>query len=293
VVRFAAVVGVAAAVVVFVVPNALGGNFARFAQIVAFPLFVTAAPVRRALRIPFVLLVVIGLGWSLRPGVDAALRQRADESVSAVYHQPLIDQVRHRNLDGRPVGRLEIPFTENHWEAFYVAAEVPFARGWERQVDVARNPQLYDEALTLDQYHAWLLDNGVRWIAVADVALDPSGRNERRLLDGWSPHRVPWLRPVWSNEHWRLFEVADYVPIVDPPARLVEQAPDTVVVRTARPGTVTIRYRYDEHLSISGSGCVEADESGWIVAHLPTPGAYRLTVDPAAAWLHVSSRGCP
>jgi hypothetical protein len=280
--------------VVFLVPNPMGGNFVRLVQIVAVPLVVTAGPsVRRALRTPFVLFVVVALGWSLRPGVVAALRQSGDASVAAAYHQPLIEQVRNRNLDGRPVGRLEIPFTENHWETFYVAAEVPFARGWERQVDVDRNPELYDEALTVDQYHAWLLDNGVRWIAVADVSLDPSGMNERRLIDGRSPHRVPWLHPVWSNEHWRLFEVVDYVPIVDPPAQLVEQAPDSLLVSSARPATVTIRYRYDEHLTISGSACVEPDDGGWIVAHLPTAGQYLLTVDPAAAWLHTAAHRCP
>lgn len=293
-VRFTAAVGAATAGVVFLVPNPMGANFVRLAQIVAVPLVVTAVPsVRRALRVPVVLFIVVGLGWSLRPGVVAAIRQRGDPSLAAIYHQPLIEQVRTRNLDGRAVGRLEIPFTENHWETFYVAAEVPFARGWERQVDVARNPQLYDPALTVDQYHAWLLENGVRWIAVADVALDPSGANERRLIDGRSAHRIPWLSPVWSNEHWRLFEVVDYVPIVDPPAQLVEQDPDSLLVSSPRPATVTIRYRYDEHQTISGSACVEPDGAGWTVAHLPAAGLYRLTVDRAASWMHAAEAGCP
>ena len=33
--------------------------------------------------------------------------------------------------------RVEIPFTDNHWESRWVAPHVPLARGWERQVDRA------------------------------------------------------------------------------------------------------------------------------------------------------------
>jgi hypothetical protein len=55
---------------------------------------------------------------------------------------------------------------------------------------------------------------------------------------------------------------------------------------------VTIRYRYTQHLTISGSACVADDGSGWIVAELPAPGEYRLTVDPAATWLGTAADQC-
>ena len=161
---------------------------------------------------------------------------------------------------------------------------MPFARGWERQVDLARNAPLYAQDLTVVQYRAWLRDNGVRWIAVADAPLDHAGAIEQRLIDGSDPDQIPWLRPVWSNDDWRLFEVDRYTPIVERPAELVEQGTDSLVVHTDRPATVTIRYRYSEYLTVDGSACVEPDEQGWIVAHLPAAGEYRLTVDPATAW---------
>ena len=144
---------------------------------------------------------------------------------------------------------------------------------------------LYDEALTAGDYHDWLRGNGVRWIAIPDVTLDHAGLIEQHLIDAAPGGGIRWLRPVWSNDDWRLFEVSDYVPIVDTPGELIEQAPDSLLIRTERPATITIRYRYSEYLTITGLGCVAPDPAGWIVAMLPRAGEYRLTVDPAGVLL--------
>jgi hypothetical protein len=293
VVRIAAALSIAAAVVTFLVPNPLGGNYVRLAQIVAVPVAVAALPsVRRGLVAPFVLALAIGFGWSLQPGVVAGVEWWGDDSIEAAYHRPLINQVRARNLDGRPVGRLEIPFTENHWESYFVAAEVPFARGWERQLDLAHNAPLYDDRLTLDGYHDWLRDNGVRWIAIPDVQLDHAGVIEERLVDDAVRERIRWLKPAWANDDWRLYEVSDYEPIVERPAELVEQSADSIVVHTDRPATVTIRFRHTDYLTIDGSACLAPDGDGWIEARLPEAGEYRITVDPGVAWLTDAEFGC-
>jgi hypothetical protein len=142
---------------VFFVPNPLGGNFLRLAQMVAVPLAVAVAPEARRFgrRVPAlaVAVAVIGTLWSMQPGVDAAQDWIGDASIDPEYHRPLIDEVQARNADGSALGRLEIPFTENHWESMFVAPEVPYARGWERQVDLVRNAVLYSPALTLGEYH--------------------------------------------------------------------------------------------------------------------------------------------
>lgn len=287
IVRTAAVLAIATAVVLFVVPNPLGGNFVRVCHMVAIPLAVATAPaVRRSLRAPLVIALIAGIGWSLQPGVIAARDWWGDESLDAAYYEPLVSQLRARNGDGQPVGRLEIPFTKNHWESFFlVADDIPYARGWERQVDIALNEPLYDAELTVDEYHDWLLDNGVRWVAIPDVTLDHAGVIEQHLIDDSPASRVDWLRPIWFNDDWRLFEVRDYAPIVDRPVELVEQGPDSILVRTETPATVTIRYRYSEYLTATGSACVAPDDSGWIVAEFPARGEYRLSVDPAGSLL--------
>ena len=186
------VVAALAAVVVFFVPNPMGGNFVRVGQIVAMPLAVAAVPAGGcSFRAPLVVVLVAAVVWSIQPGVMAARDWWGDESVAAAYYRPLVAEVRARNRDDLPIGRLEIPFTQNHWETVYVAPEVPYARGWERQIDLARNEPLYDAALTVEQYHAWLLANGVRWIAIADVTLDQAGMIEEHLIDGTRPSEIP------------------------------------------------------------------------------------------------------
>jgi hypothetical protein len=294
IVRSAAILAIFTAITLFVVPNPLGGNFVRVCHMVAIPLAVAALPgVRRSLRAPLVIGLVALVAWSVQPGVIAARDWWGDESLEAAYYEPLIAQVQARNRDGEPIGRLEIPFTKNHWESFFIVArDVPYARGWERQVDLVRNEPLYDANLTLAQYHEWLLANGVRWVAVPDVTLDHAGVIEQKLIDGSRANELGWLRPVWFNDDWRLFEVSDYVPIVDPPGELVEQGPDFLVVRTPRPATLTIRYRYSEYLTITGSACVTAGPSQWIVAELPAAGEYRLAVDPAGVLLGTAAPSC-
>lgn len=293
-VRIAATVAIAAAVVVFLVPNPLGGSFSRLTQIVALPLCLAGLrPLRGVPRAVLGLLVVGGLAWSILPAVGAAVDAYGDESNDIGYHQPLIEEVRARNDDGRPVGRLEIPFTENHWEALFVAAAVPYARGWERQIDLARNPELYDERLTVEGYHRWLVDNAVRWIAVPDVPIDEGGLAEVRLLEReGTALDIAWLRLVWHDRHWRLYEVSGHRPIVDLPAELLEQGPDTLLIRTGRPATVTIRYRYTEHLTISGDACIEPRPDGWITARLFDEGVYRLGVDPVRSWNDTPTLPC-
>lgn len=294
-VRIGAALTIAISIVVFLVPNPLGGNFPRLTQLAAPPLVLVALPgLRRGVARPLSLLAVAGVVWGVQPGVVSALEWVGDESVEIDYHQPLIDEVMHRNADGRPLGRLEIPFTENHWESFFVAPAVPYARGWERQVDLERNEVLYDEELSLSEYHAWLHDHGVRWIAVADVELDEGGRPETELIerDG-TANDVPWLRAVWSNDDWRLYEVLDYRPIVDPPAELVHQEVDRFLVRTDEPAVVTVRFEYTDDLVVDGPACLEAGPSGEIVALLPSAGTYAFDVDPGNALPGGEPDRCP
>jgi hypothetical protein len=275
----------AASSVLFLVPNPLGGNFLRLTQMAALPLLVIAWPtIRAALAPSFAALLVAGAVWTVHPGVGAALQWVGDESVHADFHEPLIEEVRMRNSDGRPVGRLEVPFTDNHWESYYVAPEVPFARGWERQVDLDRNGVLYEDDLTVAEYHDWLLDNAVRWIAVADVDLDEGGAAEGAVMAREDRRQdIPWVRLVWRNDDWRLYEVLDYVPIIEPPARLLDQTTDTLTIRTDSAAVVTLHYQYSAGTTIDGGACLTEDENGWILAALPAPGDYAITVEAGEA----------
>jgi hypothetical protein len=280
VVRIGAALAALTTIVAFALPNPLGGNFVRFTQFLVVPAIaiVSGAPARRR---PWALAAVfaVGAGWSTQLGAVAALAWNGDASVSEHYHEPLVDEVRRRNGDGGPVGRLEIPFTENHWEAYFAAAEVPFARGWERQIDLERNAVLYDESLDVGAYAAWLEGNAVRWVAVPDTDLDEGGSPEARLVASGSLDA--WLAERWRNENWVLYEVLDYQPIVDAPARLVAERVDAIVVSTPEPATVVARYEVVDGVSIAPGGCV-LDADGAMLLDLPRAGTYTITVDPSA-----------
>jgi hypothetical protein len=145
--------------------------------------------------------------------------------------------------------------TEFHWESVYVAPVVPLARGWERQLDEADNPMFYRStaALSPSAYRAWLVDNGVRYVALADAPLDFSGRSEGGLV----ATGVPGLRLVWRSAHWRLYQVTNSSGIVAGPARLVSEDGGLVVVATPTPGSVLVRVRYSPNWELaSGAGCV-------------------------------------
>jgi hypothetical protein len=177
-----------------------------------------------------------------------------------------------RSLGGE-VGRIEVVPTQRHWETVYVATDLPLARGWERQLDMGRNDALYGASLDADTYHRWLLDNAVRFVALADVAVDPSAQLEAALVhDG-----LPFLEPVWQDEHWRLWRVIDAEPIVSGPARLVRLDPTTVVLDVATDDPVLVRVRYTSHFSLDRPGCVLPGPDGWTVVDVELPGVVTMS----------------
>ncbi len=110
-----------------------------------------------------VLLVLPMILWQWIPAMDSVAWARHDPSMDRSYYQPMIDEIQRQ--DGLP-GRVEIPFTYHHWETAYVAPEVPLARGWERQLDIERNPLFYDDTLSVRTYEQWLIDNAVEYVAL-------------------------------------------------------------------------------------------------------------------------------
>ena len=178
----------------------------------AAPLVVLTA---RRVRVPLVAIAVAAmLWWQWSPALDGIVRAGRDPSSAVDYHLPLVAAV--RRLDDSPA-RVEVVPTLRHWETVHVASRLPLARGWERQLDMGRNAIFYGTELEPSAYHEWLREHAVQFVALADVPLDPSGALEARLV----ARRLPFLDPVWRDEHWRLYRVVDAEPLVDRPGRLV------------------------------------------------------------------------
>jgi hypothetical protein len=259
----------AAAVVLFAVPNPLGGNYVRLASAVAPSLIVIASrtPKRRfvaVLAIPIVL-------WQWSPAFALINPASQDPAANAAYFTPLLTVLRQQALPGR----VEIPFTLNHWETLFVAPHIPLARGWERQTDVADNPIFYDNhPLTPTSYRRWLDKMGVEWVALPDVALDYSSQREGELLK----HPPAYLQPIWHNAHWRVWRVLGAPGLISGPGKLLTIKADHFVVDATKIGSITVRVRYTATWSVAaGHACLSASNDGWTKLTVSAPGRIQVT----------------
>ncbi|GLI03041.1 hypothetical protein [Phytohabitans aurantiacus] len=220
------------------------------------------------------LVAVLTLGyWWQPPVVWADLRDAGNPTSDRDYFAPLLAELRTR----RPAGRIEVPPTRDYWEAAYMDG-FPLARGWMRQVDIARNPLFFETvpgasgtgvALTEPAYRAWLADNAVTYVAVPDAQLSWVGRAEADLVRST-------LTEVWSNEHWRLYEVPAPVPLVAAPATLVRQDAASLTFDAPAAGSYEIRVRHSRWLTATGKARL-APDGPWLAVHVPGPGRYTLS----------------
>jgi len=198
------------------------------------------------------------------------------------YYQPILQYLEPR------VGvqtRVEIPPTSDHWEARWVAAAVPLARGWERQVDNSENPLFYTRGgLTPDTYHAWLEANGVGWVAIPDVSLDYAAVKEARLV----VNGLPYLQLSYTGAHWRVWRVDGNPDLVVGPGYMVTLGADRFSVSADEPGPLEVKVRYTPYWSVVGTtACVSASPDGWTELQVFQPGlvevnAQLLAPKPAA-----------
>jgi hypothetical protein len=176
-----------------------------------------------------------------------------------------------------------------HWETYYVAKQFPLARGWERQVDLDRNAVLY-APLTEAAYHRWLDQNAVRYVALPDAPLDPSGQNEAALL------RTPpaWLAPVYADSHWRVWEVTDSTGLASGVGHLTDVDTASFTIQTDRAGWTEVRLHWTGmwHTN-SPAVCLAPTVDGWTGVLFRSAG--QATVDARLALpgsTDASSRAC-
>ncbi|MBQ0905203.1 hypothetical protein [Micromonospora sp. U21] len=209
------------------------------------------------------------------PVVPADLRSIGDPTSAPGYHAPLRAFLAGQRL----TGRVEVPPTRNYWEAARLG-EVPLARGWLRQADIDRNPLFFTTVpgaagtgvrLTPASYRDWLTGNAVQYVAVPDAPLSWVGRAEAELVEGG----LPYLTPVWSGPHWRVWAVADSTPLVAAPAELVRADGATVTFRAPTAGPVAVRVRHSRWLAASGGATVAA-AGEWTIVTVPRSGEYTL-----------------
>lgn len=259
-----------ALVAAFALDTPMGGNAIRLGALFAGPVVAGALWSRRPAVVAALALPL--LYWQWYPPIRDYLTARGDPSVAASYYAPLLAFLERRAATEPPF-RVEIPFTKNHWEAARVAPRVPLARGWERQLDVKYHGLFYRSPLTAAGYRAWLDENAVRYVALADARLDGSARAEARLIR----RGLPYLRPVWRRGHWRVFEVSAARPLARGRGRLLRLDSDAFDLRADGPGTIDVAVRFTPYWALArGDGCVERGPGDWTRLRIRRAGAVRV-----------------
>jgi hypothetical protein len=274
---------VLAATVLVLAPNAMGGNAVRLGALFGGPTLAAVMLAHRPSlsRASIVLLSLAlagGLYWQVTASVSQIARSVGDPSTASTYFAPVAGWLREH--DGR-AARVEVPPTANHWESAYLAPDFELARGWLRQLDTTRDDIFYndDEPLTAGAYRSWLHDNAIRYVALPDAPLDYSSVAERRLI----LHAPPYLEPRWSDAHWRVYEVRDPAPLVQPldagTAGVRWIGHSGFALDVTRPGEFLVRVAFTPYWSIThGSGCL-VRHGEWTTARASHPGVFRVAAD--------------
>jgi hypothetical protein len=269
--RMGAAVYVAAVAVAFAVATPVGGNISRLGECVGAPLVVCALWPRRRWLAAAAFVPLVLLQWA--PAFAALTNDRADPSAHAAYFQPLLRFLGANNV---PAGRIEVVPTRLHWEAAFVAPRFALARGWERQLDTADNPLFYKpDVLTASSYREWLLDNGVRFVALPDVPLDYAATGEGRLVSAGATG----LGTPRQVGHWRVYPVLGSVGLLEGPGQVMSFDGSHVTVDADAPSTFVLRIRYDSRWTVDGdAACLTPGPGPWTSVTIPRAGEIRLAL---------------
>ncbi len=270
---------VLAATVIWLAPNAMGGNAVRLGALFGGPVLAAVVLARRPRVAPwFVALAMAGgLYWQLTASVSQIARSVGDPSTASAYFEPAADWLRAHGADGM---RIEVPPTANHWESAYLAPSFELARGWLRQLDTTRDDVFYaDEKLTDATYSSWLRRNAISYVALPDAPLDYSSVAERRLILA----DPAYLDLRFRSPHWRVYAVRDPKPLVAPlgaaAAQTLSVGRQGFALDVQRPGEFLVRVNFTPYWSIArGAGCI-LRRGDWTVARASHPGVFRVAAD--------------
>ncbi len=274
-----------ASTLIWLMPNALGGNAVRLGALFGGPVLAAVVLSRRpkATAPAWLFALVLGatlvgsLYWQLNASVTQIARSVGDPSTSAAYFEPPARWLRAHGGQGM---RIEVPPTANHWESAYLAPKFELARGWLRQLDTTRDDIFYDESeLTNRAYSTWLRANAISYVALPDAPLDYSSTAEQKLILS-SPS---YLALRHRTEHWRIYEVKNPKPLVAPigaaRAQTLWVGRQGFALNVTKPGRFLVRVNFTPYWSISrGSGCLLRG-GDWTVARTAHTGIFRVDAD--------------
>jgi hypothetical protein len=242
------------ALILFVVPNAVGGNATRLGALLAGPVLAMVLWPRGRLLVALVSIPL--LYWQLIAPVRDVHKAAGDPATEASYFEPLNAEL-DRLADGGDAFRVEVVPTKNRWEADYVAPEHPIARGWLRQLESDDFDLFTNGELTAPAYRDWLAQHGVSYVAVPDAQLDYLAGDEVALIDDG----LDYLTPVWRSDHWRVYRVDGDDGLAASGIKSV--GPDRVDLDVDEAGAKTVPVNWSRYWRVdSGDACVSEGDDG-------------------------------
>jgi hypothetical protein len=260
--RWGAVASLILVLGAYLVTSPIGSNAERFALLWGLPILLAYSP----LPAFAVVLVAFPLVWWAERNVGQELRRSRDASASRSFYTPLITELEKR-WDG--TRRVEVVDPRTHWSSAYVAEQIPIARGWERQVDDARNPIFYGRArLDAASYRHFLDEYAVGWVALPDAPLDFAASAEGRLVR----KGLDYLTPIWHGGAWTLYAVSHPAPLVSGTLQAVSVTDTAVHLKAPRAGASgVLQLHWSRWLSVSNGTIRKAGDWTYVQAKNPGP----------------------
>ncbi|MET7699180.1 MFS transporter [Streptomyces sp. NPDC005485] len=231
---------------VWLISSQIGSNISRLAMLFAGAVLLAALPfaVPRSRKWYTIVLAFAGfVGWVGFKAVDDIVHTTPEASWAREL-APLVNQLQ---VVGAEKGRVEVVPARSHREASALAPYVNLARGWLRQADMERNPLFYDDTLNSANYHEWLQRWAVHFVVLPKGEPDgDGGQRERQLVQ----RGMPYLKQIWGDANWQLFEVTDPTPMASPHATVDSAEQGELTIEVGEPGRVLIRVPYSPWLSL-------------------------------------------
>ncbi|MET8509721.1 hypothetical protein ABZV60_34695 [Streptomyces sp. NPDC004787] len=294
-VRLAAAVYAAGVIFAAAVSSQVGSNVTRFALLFAGVVFAAALPwsmPRSGARVLLCTAFLAVTAWQVANTAGDQVRTASATSWDRAELAPLLDQLQRVRAER---GRVEVIPSASHRESSALAARVHLARGWNRQADVKRNPLFYDGTLTPESYHTWLERWAVRLVVLPRKGkLDPAGTEEAGVVEAGQSY----LKEIWSDANWRLYEVQKPTPLAALPAVVKQSTASGMTVAVPGEGSYLLRIHYSPWLAVVGEkgvgltsgaigegvsrgGCLTSaprNQTGdvWTYLHAPAAGEYEI-----------------
>ncbi|MEV0905789.1 MFS transporter [Streptomyces hokutonensis] len=245
-VRITAAVYSIGVILVWLVSSQIGSNISRLAMLFAGVALISALPfaVPRSRKWYTIVLAFVGFtGWIGFKSVDDVV----NTAPAASWSHELAPLVNELQEVGAERGRVEVVPARSHIEASALAPYVNLARGWNRQADMERNPLFYDDTLNSANYHEWLQRWAVHYVVLPKDKPDgDGGERERDLVQ----RGMPYLKQVWGDANWQLFQVTDPAPLAEPNAVVDRAEQGELTIEVKKKGRILIRIPYSPWLSV-------------------------------------------